>query len=249
MTLASRLKYAVRKFGMELRDMALGPRYRIEGQKLFLPRGGDPWIKSAVMGDRYEHDEREMIKAFLPPDLPVIELGGSYGIVSFTIRRCLMTNQRLVVVEANPTIIPVCLTNVSLAGSVSQTNVVHAALAYGGAKVRFKISENVHTSHLVFDNSTGPDIVEVPSTTVQDMRDAYGISGPYCLVCDIEGAELLMLRNEDAPLRDCRVMIMETHPDVYPDSGGSLEEVENLLSKMGFVIFNKRSNVIAARRG
>ncbi len=249
MALMSRLKYQVRKTAMDLRDMAIGPHYRIEGAKLRLPRGGNPSIKSALLGDRYERDEREMIKTFMSPALPVIELGGSYGVVSFTIRRCLMPDQRLVVVEANPAIVPICRANVTLAGAEDKTTVVQAALAYGGTKVRFKVSDNVHTSGLVFDGSTGPDIVDVPSVALQSLRDAYGITSPYTLVCDIEGAELLMLRHDAQALADCSLIIMETHPYVYPDMGGTLDEVLGHLARMGFAIFNKRANVIAVRRG
>ena len=249
MPLLSRLKYQVRKTAMDLRDKVFGLRYRIEGAKLGLPRGGNPSLKSAVLGDSYERDEREMIKAFMSPALPAIELCGSYGIVSFTIRRCLFPDQRLVVVEANPAIVPICRANVTIAGAVDKTTVVQAALAYGGAKVRFKISDNVHTSRLIFDGSTGPDIVDVASVTLESLRETYGITGPYTLVCDIEGAELLMLRNDEKALADCSLIIMETHPEAYQDMGGTLDEVHGHLARLGFVIFNKRTDVIAARRG
>lgn len=245
----SQLKYLLRKSGMELRDAIRGPHYRIEGTKLTLPRGGRPSLKSAVIHDTYERDEREMIKAFLPPELPVIEFGGSFGIVSFTIRRCLLPSQRLVVVEANPIIVPFCRANVEQAGSVENTTVVQAALAYGDGVVRFKLSDNVHTSHVVFDGSTGADIVDVPSVTLKSIRASHGITGPYCLVCDIEGAELILLRNEADALADCHMMILETHPADYGALGGSLEEVMQRIDALGFRVFNKRSDVVAARRG
>ena len=248
MSLLSPLKYFVLRAFMDLRDLALGPRYRIEGARLSLPRGGNAFIKLALISDAYERDEREMIKAFLPPDLPVIELGGSYGVVSFTIRRCLMADQTLVVVEANPAVLPICQANVAVAGATDRTRVVHAALAYGDSTVRFKITGNVHTSHLVFDGSTGPGIVDVPSANLQSLRETNAITGPYSLVCDIEGAELLMLRNDAQALSDCHLLIMETHPDAYAAMDGSLAEVFGHLDRLGFRVFNKRTDVVMARR-
>ncbi len=49
--------------------------------------------KSQIVDDRYERPEREMVKEFLDPALPVVELGGAIGVVA-----CL-TNKKL----ANPT--------------------------------------------------------------------------------------------------------------------------------------------------
>lgn len=248
MGLINSMLYHARIAYINFRDWASGSAFYIEGGRLHLPLSENPHVRAALRDDRYERDEREMIKAWLPPDLPAIELGGSYGIVSFTIRRCLLPGQRLVVVEANPQIVPVCRGNVEQAGAVEATAVVHAALAYGGATVRFRVNDNVHISQLVFDGQTGPDIVDVPSANIASLRSDHGISGPFSLICDIEGAELLMLRNDAQALADCRMIIMETHPTQYAGMGGSLDEVLSRLRDMGFEVFNKRSDVIAARR-
>jgi FkbM family methyltransferase len=248
MSLIARLQYRFHWAVMMLRDLVMEPIYPVDGGTVRLPKGGNPYLRKVLLADRYERDERDMIKAFLPPDMPAIELGGSYGIVSFTIRRCLHPDQKLVVVEANPQIVPVCRDNATRAGAADQTVVVHAALAYGGTRARFRVNWNVHVSQLVFDGSTGPDIVDVPSVTLAGLRQTHGIDGPYSLVCDIEGAELLVLRNEAEALKQCRMLILETHPSAYDRMGGSLDEVLSTLRAMGFTIFNKRSDVIAARR-
>lgn len=244
----SRLKYLRRRLMLDLRDRIFGPHYPMDGVNFSMPLGSHPSPRRAVLRGDYEINERTLIKAHLPPGLPVIELGGSYGIVSHAIRKALSPTARLVVVEANPTMIPTCRANVALGGSPDTTTVVQAALAYGDARVRFRLTANVHTSHLVFDGSTGPDIVDVPSATLDSLRRDHGISGRFSLVCDIEGAELLLLRRDAAAMADCALIIMETHPPVYPAMGGSLDEVTQRLSDLGFETFARMGDVIAARR-
>jgi len=244
----SRIDYLRRKLMQDLRDALFGPHYTIEGTTFTVPRGGPPAPRKAIARGTYEKNERDLVQAHLPRDLPAIELGGSFGIVSHTIRKRLAPGQTLVVVEANPGLIQICAGNVNLAGSIAQTHVVNAALAYGAPSVRFKLAENIHTSHLVFDGSTGPDIIDVPAVSMASLRAAHGIAGRFSLVCDIEGAELHLLRHDAAALAFCDTIVMELHPTVYPAMGGSLAEVMQRLEKLGFAVVEKRSNVIAACR-
>ena len=244
----SRLKYFRRRLFLDIRDTLFGANYQMDGVNFTMPRGSHPSPRRAVLRGDYEINERQLIAAHLPPDLPAIELGGSYGIVSHAIRKKLAPTSTLVVVEANPALIPVCVANVNLGGSPSRTHVVQAALAYGQAQVRFRVTQNLHTSHLVFDGSTGPDIVDVASVTLQSLRAAHGITGPFSLICDIEGAELFLLRNDQTALADCVLIIMETHPAAYAQMGGSLDEVTAHLAELGFATFDRHGDVIAARR-
>lgn len=244
----SRLKIWRRRVTLDLRDKLFGANYWMDGVNFHMPLGSHPAPRRAVLRGDYEINERTLIKQHLPPDLPVIELGGSYGIVSHAIRKALAPTAQLVVVEANPNLISICKANVALGGSPQTTAVVQAALAYGDAKVRFKVTANVHTSHLVFDGSFGPDIVDVPSATLTSLRRDHGIAGRFSLVCDIEGAELLLLRNDAAALADCALIIMETHPKVYPDMGGTPQEVTGRLADLGFETIAVMQDVIVARR-
>lgn len=244
----SRLKHLRRRLTLDLRDQLFGPRYLMDGVNFSMPLGSHPSPRRAILRGDYEANERSLIKAHLPADLPVIELGGSYGIVSHAIRKALAPTSQLVVVEANPAMIPTCTANVALGGSPDTTAVVQAALAYGEAKVRFKLSANVHTSHLIFDGSTGPDIVDVPSATLATLRRDHGIAGAFSLVCDIEGAELLVLRHDADALADCALIIMETHPAAYSAMDGTLDELTSRLTALGFVTFDRQGDVIAARR-
>ena len=62
--------------------------------------------KAALWWGMYESAEHRFIKAFLLPNLPVIELGSSIGAISSAIAGQLDHGQRLICVEANPFLIP-----------------------------------------------------------------------------------------------------------------------------------------------
>jgi FkbM family methyltransferase len=244
----SRIDYFRRKALQDLRDVIIGPNYTMDGVTFTVPRGGPPAPRKAIGRGTYEKNERDLLRAHLPRDLPVIELGGSFGIVSHAIRTHIAPDQTLVVVEANPALIPVCTSNVDLGGSPAVTHVVNAALAYGRPQVRFRVDEAIHTSQIVGDDATGPNVIDVAAVTIRSLRADHGITGHYCIVCDIEGAELFLMRGDAADLADCAVIVMELHPTVYPEMGGSLEEMMTRLADCGLQVVERRADVIAASR-
>ncbi len=248
MSRLSRIDYLRRKLVQDLRDAIFGPQYTMGGVTFTVPRGGPPGPRKAISRGTYEGNERGLLRAHLPRNLPVIELGGSFGIVSHTIRTHIAPDQTLVVVEANPGLIATCAANVGLGGSAEQTHVVNAALAYGQASVRFQVDEAIHTSHIVGADATGPNVIDVKAVTIGSLRADHGITGRYCIVCDIEGAELFLMRGDARDLADCAVIVMELHPTVYPRMGGSLDEMMTRLADLGMQIVEWRADVIAARR-
>src|SRR6185437_3344965 len=60
-----------------------------------------PAIHASIFWGFYESAEIRLINKFLNPDLPVIELGGSLGIISSFILNKLNSNTSLTVVEPN----------------------------------------------------------------------------------------------------------------------------------------------------
>ncbi len=95
------------------------------------PRAG-LGVRSSLLRDKYERDEAAMILRHLPADLPVIELGGSLGVISALIRSRLSPGTRHLIVEANPALIEICAGNAAgKADGLSE--VVNAAVHYDGA--------------------------------------------------------------------------------------------------------------------
>lgn len=243
-----KLDFSLRRFRQFMGDLSRGGTYSLDGTAFSVPNTAPLSARKALTKGTYEKAERDLVREWLPADLPAIELGGSYGIVSHTIRTALSPDARLVVVEANPALIETCTANLSLAGQADRTKVVAAALAYGDARtVRFAVTEAQHTSH-VTDNADEPGgTIEVPAVTLAGLLKTEGIDGPFSLVCDIEGAELALLRNEPEVLKSCACLVMELHPQAFRAAGSSLHEVTDLIGKAGLEIVEQREQVIVAR--
>src|SRR5579885_2870151 len=65
-----------------------------------------PSLKARMAFGWYEGEEMLLVKRHLPADLPIIELGGSLGVLSCLTNRRLRNPRKHWVIEANPTLIP-----------------------------------------------------------------------------------------------------------------------------------------------
>jgi FkbM family methyltransferase len=188
-------------------------------------------MAGSLMLGRYEQKERIALKLFLDPSLPVVECGASSGIIS-----CL-TNKRLnrptehVVVEASPTLIPLLTRNREL--NECRFTIVHGAIAYGAPTIAFdEATEELVVGRVSQDAVNSRHAVAVQTVTLTDLLKRSGWS--VCtLVCDIEGAETHLFRNElDAISRYVRWVLVETHRDA--NGVDSLLEIDAALHERGF---------------
>lgn len=234
----------------DLYERRYGPNYLLDGTRFRIPAGAPLLARKALRRGFYEAPERAMIAKWLPKDLPVIELGGSYGIVSHAIRRHLTPGTPLLVVEANPDLLPFCRENAALAGSADSTQVIGAALAYGADTVRFLVTNSVHTSHITdSDTADGQgQVIAVPARSLPDLLLTAAVAGDFSLVCDIEGAEFDLLRRDAAALRRCALMVMEIHPASFMDRASSITEFHRMLDAAGFDIIDHDALVIVGKR-
>jgi FkbM family methyltransferase len=129
--------------------------------------------------DLYETPERRLCQKFLLPEDDVLELGGCLGIVSCKAASKLGPRQRHVIVEANPTLIPIISTNLRRNGFHSQ--IVHAAIG-AGDRVTFNAATHV------IDSETSGEVrnersVVVETVSASALEEKYGTFS--VLVCDI----------------------------------------------------------------
>ncbi|MCK5092657.1 MAG: FkbM family methyltransferase [Gammaproteobacteria bacterium] len=75
----------------------------------------------------------------------------------------------------------------------------------------------------------------------EDLVEQQNVPAPTAVKLDVEGAEYLVLSGMEALLSspDCRFLFIEVHPKDLPNFGHSVEDVNNLLEKIGFSITNK----------
>src|SRR5438128_5850199 len=157
----------------------------------------------------YETPEREALERYLKPELPVVELGASIGVIACLTNKKLSDPQRHVVVEANPDLLPLLIE--SRDRNRCSFAVLHGAIAYGQEYTRFYQSRDFlcgsvqHGSH---------KYVPVKTLGLRAVLDNF--SYQRCtLICDIEGGESDLIEH-DLDLLGQRVetLIIEIHEKV-----------------------------------
>jgi FkbM family methyltransferase len=183
-------------------DVFLG-RYRTEGMTFEIPKEHtDLAMRGKFTADTYELPERVLAKHYLPPTAAVLELGGCIGVVACVINHVLQQPRRHVVVEGNPSIIPVLKRNRDLNGCAFQ--IVHGVVTQS-PQPRMSVG-------LVMDsNQVANTGVEVPALSIEYLESTYAMRFD-ALVMDIEGAEYNVLRENANHLPSLNTAIIEFHP-------------------------------------
>ncbi len=205
-----------------------GNRVRIEGCRFSVKHPAIPtWRKSLFLFNRYEIEERRALARVLDPELPVVEFGGSIGVVACITNRRLRYPERHVVIEANPELIPLLEQNRQRNGA--RFTVLHRAVAYGTREVLFHQDEFL--SGRV--RSTGGPAVQVPAVSLREIVDGFGFER-CTLICDIEGEEIeLVEREEDVLHERVATLVIEAHPAVT--GAQAAREMLRQLEDLGFV--------------
>lgn len=216
-------------------------RYQAFGLDLHVPAHVDAGVRYLLAkGRAYEAEEAHFIQASLSKGTPVIELGGSLGVISAVIRNQIGPDAMHVVVEANPDLAPICREN---AGGGSRTEVIEGAIAYTGAPtISFSRGRNAHEGKLAQKGDA--NTFEAPVLTLSGILEKLP-DAPFALVCDIEGGELPMLENEPREaFEQVSYAIFETHPEAFEAMGSSEELFLTMCFKKGLRQVNRRADVI-----
>jgi len=199
-------------------------------------------IKAALLIGAYESGEYRFIRKHLPKNADVLELGGSLGVISCTIRRHIDPARKLVIVEADPRLAASLRENLEINGCAGNAEVIQVAISYDDSKtVSFALGESSVSGRLAADAPHLPTI-EVTAQTLSGIVEAHGLTD-FCLVSDIEGIEWRMLRNDLDCLSRARLIIMETHDST--GFGGYEDLIAELLATGRFTLIDRHGPVIA----
>lgn len=188
--------------------------------------------KSKFMFDRYERPEREAVRRFLDPSLPVVEFGGSIGVVSCLTNRRLRDPRRHVVVEANPALVPLLQANRDR--NHCRFTILPCVVAYGSDQALFYVTDADFVVGSATPRSTGEaaESVRVATTDLRSIVDRSHFD--WCtLICDIEGGESDLIRHEpDILRRRVATLILEIHE--WSMGRARAEELFRELADLGF---------------
>ena len=215
---------------------------RLDGCKFILDENLLPEnVVDLLLENNYEAPEREALKAFLDPELPVIELGACLGVVSCLTNRRLQHPEKHIVVEANLDLVPMIEENRALNGC--RFKIVNAAVSYGAETITFNVNDNILASSLTGDEQQA---VVVSTVTLQRLLDEPGFE-KATLICDIEGAELQLVEHELEVIRErVAMIIMELHDRIVGDE--PTERMLKTLERVGFRIVSKDRDVVVLRQ-
>ena len=222
-----------------------GDLFERGGALLTIPAHIHPNIRYLLAKGRpYEAEETAFFKQVAKTGTPVIELGGSLGVVSAMIRTVIGPDARHVIVEAKPDLAEICRQNASLAATQGATEVIQGAIAYTDAKaVRFASGENEHAGHIAEDGDT--DGFDAPVIRLAELVAKMPKELPHVLMCDIEGGELDMIRHEPAAtFQNTSHAILEIHPGSFIAQGSSETAFFDLMADKGFTSQSRLRDVI-----
>lgn len=197
--------------------------------------------KSLFLLGGYERAERDLLKRYLDRSHPVIELGGSIGVVACVTNKMLRDPRRHVVVEANPDLISALIANRDRNGC--EFTVLNRALAYGEPSTVFYVDGRDFLGSSVQVKTDRS--IQVPAVTLQGILDQSGFD-TCSLVCDVEGAEMEMVRHEARVLQDhIALLIVEIHGwRVGQDRGA---ETIRTLQQIGFRCLQEKDGTYVFR--
>jgi len=193
-------------------------------------------VKSRFVWGTYEDKERRLVETYVPADLPVIEGGGSIGVISNVINRKLQNPENHLVIEANPDLLPILEKNRDLNNANYQ--VVHAALDQSGPEVTFYLHKlSVGGS---VQRTTGSPVT-VPAVTVGGLIKKHGWD-KVTLVIDIEGAELDLIEKEaDVLKKHVAVFIVEVHHMI--SDAEDIKKAIKTIESLGFTFKEEQTDV------
>lgn len=175
----------------------------------------------------YEQEEATYLTRFLKTGDCILELGACLGYVSCLANIILEDEQKHVVLEANPALIPYIARNRDENGcgfhvehaivSTSETNTFYIHdLIVGGSQKRKTANK-----------------IEVNGKSIPQLEEKYGLSFNV-LIMDIEGGELEFLRNHKDELKGIERIFMEIHPFAGILTLKEAEECEEILDSLMF---------------
>jgi len=173
----------------------------------------------------YEKPEIRFVRRFLKPDLDVVELGSSLGVVSLNILRVQKSERKLICVEANPHLVKTIEKNIAFNFPRKKVQILNRAISYSGmSEVHFEVDEGNLGSRVA--GSASAHSVSIATTTLLNILNDNNIQ-ECALVADIEGAEAGIIMNDLAALALCRQLIIELHPTNFDGESYRVDELRS----------------------
>jgi len=170
-------------------------------------------ILMQIVDDAYEKPELLAAEGMIKDGDRVVELGTGLGIVSGLISR-MATGVSIRSFEANPTLLP-HIADLHQRNDIDTVSVTHAMLEPDPqADTRTFHTHQYFSEGSIYQTEMSGDAIDIP---VMDLNKVIADFQPTMLVCDIEGAEEIVIPNCD--MSTLRAIVLEVHPKVMSRAG------------------------------
>jgi FkbM family methyltransferase len=186
-----------------------------------------------LLGGSYEVQEQRALR-LLDPELPLIELGGGFGVLACLANKRLKRPSDHVIVEANPHLLPILERHRELNGC--RFEVLHRAIGYDADVATFFVCGNPLASSCV---RPSPRPVQVETTTLTRVAERFDRMN---VICDIEGAERQLVERESSVWERVQALVLELHEQVIGKAAVE-STVGALQHQRGFRLLERTNDV------
>lgn len=184
--------------------------------------------------DEYEDKETKAVLKIVKRGDRVVELGAGMGYMSSIVsKNC--DPAEVHAFEANPALIP-CIKRVHSENGIDCVTLHHALLGPEAGEADFYVRKNFLASSMLPDPKD--DVVSQHKVPVLPAKQTISDLKPDVLICDIEGAEEMVLPLLD--LSGLRAAVVELHPQYIGMHG--VQKVFDAMNAGGLIYNARRSN-------
>lgn len=216
------------------------PNLRYRGYSFTVPVEASSFrIVSMIFWGFYEAAETRLIRKYLRPDVPVIEIGSSIGVVSSIAISRLQNDAFFVGVEANYKIFGAIRSNIDRHNQNGcPYKLLNKAISYQQAEMFLHTSTDSTESYLVQNRTHAETDLKVDKVRLIDVVNDFELK-EFTLISDIEGSEIEFILNDKKALCRCTAMIIELHSTNYEGRSYSVADLVKLISDQGFVLIER----------
>lgn len=226
---------------------AIGTARMPDGNWFDVPKGFHPWDYMHLWDGSYERAEMQILKDHFKADHTIIEIGANIGVVSCAaLKDKLLPQGTIILVEANPISLPCLKANIE--GSINGHHVEILPCAVGAPDVegetqifQQKMSLGSGLGETVKKLTRETRSIEVPVYSLSRIVNEYAKDG-YSLICDAEGAEILILEKDPHSLDTCRQIAIELHKPEQTGLSVTPQHMIKQLESLGFRNRGESSN-------
>jgi len=224
---ARRVRYSCDR-GLRQPIGSLMRAFTLRGLTLYLPeealKGN---LERALTSGRYENHEADALLLHLRPGDRLIDLGAGLGFIC-ALAAGVLGEDAVMGVEAGPETVKLARRNLAANGFEGVKVMKGAVVGSAEGEVEFGKRPAFWASALKGSEGwpENADVIRVPARPIGKLLAKFA---PTVISCDIEGGELEVLTQ---PLPGVRLVVVETHPQVYGPEG--VAQIGAALAAQGF---------------